>query len=313
MAHLSHFRAQVFDLGGRAFDKRLPAAPGFFGHPVEPRRVKFVTAIFVDKLAPVDPGLIGQFYHRTVDRHNPAVDPVKLVDQRLDPVVVQVQFVDQFDDLGAQFLVFGLFPGRKRRVFVQRRRDAQVLHVGKHRIIGRDPAEGFKHPRFQRRFHCRKRHVDLFVLVVVVFVFGFFNRVAVGILLGLGVFRGGFGGLGVQALDHRRVFRFVVHATAKCRLQVNDIAQQNVFVQKFVAPDSDGLEGQRAFAKSRDHGVSAGLDALGDGNLAFAAQKFDGSHFAQIHAHRIVGAVELFGLGRRNRHFARRRRLDHGG
>jgi hypothetical protein len=38
----------------------------------------------------------------------------------------------------------------------------------------------------------------------------------------------------------------------------------------------------------------AGLDALGDGDFAFAAEQFDGAHFAQIHAHRIVGTVGVF-------------------
>ena len=39
-----------------------------------------------------------------------------------------------------------------------------------------------------------------------------------------------------------------------------------------------------------DHRFAAGLDALGDGDFALARQQFDRAHFAQIHAHRIVGA-----------------------
>jgi hypothetical protein len=41
-------------------------------------------------------------------------------------------------------------------------------------------------------------------------------------------------------------------------------------------------------------GVAAGLDALGDGDFAFAAEQFHRAHFAQVHAHRIVGALDGF-------------------
>jgi hypothetical protein len=40
-----------------------------------------------------------------------------------------------------------------------------------------------------------------------------------------------------------------------------------------------------------DHRLAAGLDALGDGDLALARQQLHRAHLAQIHAHRIVGAV----------------------
>jgi hypothetical protein len=70
---------------------------------------------------------------------------------------------------------------------------------------------------------------------------------------------------------------------------------------EFLAPDDDRLEGQRAFAKPGNHGLAAGLDALGDGDFAFARQKLHRAHLAQVHAHRIVGAVgRLFLLCRGN-------------
>ncbi len=52
-----------------------------------------------------------------------------------------------------------------------------------------------------------------------------------------------------------------------------------------------------------DHHLAAGLDALGDGDLALARQELDRAHLAQIHAHRVVGAadilvVEIAGGGR---------------
>jgi hypothetical protein len=79
------------------------------------------------------------------------------------------------------------------------------------------------------------------------------------------------------------------------RFKVDDVAQQDLGFVELVAPDDDGLEGQRALAQALDHRLAAGLDALGDGDLAFARQQLDGAHLAQIHAHRIVGAVDRLG------------------
>jgi hypothetical protein len=78
-------------------------------------------------------------------------------------------------------------------------------------------------------------------------------------------------------------------------LQIDDVAQQDLGFVEFVAPDDDGLEGERALAQALDHGLAAGLDALGDGDLAFARQQLHRAHFAQIHAHRVIGAVDRLG------------------
>ena len=85
--------------------------------------------------------------------------------------------------------------------------------------------------------------------------------------------------------------------------QIDDVAQENLALVELVAPDDEGLEGQRAFAQAGDHRLAAGLDALGDGDFAFAREQLDRAHFAQIHAHRIVGALGRllgFGFGRRS-------------
>ena len=58
--------------------------------------------------------------------------------------------------------------------------------------------------------------------------------------------------------------------------------------QTVSASKVSGLSHKRA-----DHQFAAGLDALGDGDFAFARQQLDRAHLAQIHAHRIVGAVIL--------------------
>ena len=80
--------------------------------------------------------------------------------------------------------------------------------------------------------------------------------------------------------------------------EVDHLAQQDAAGAQLLAPDHDGFEGQRAFAQAADHGVAAGLDALGDGDLALAAEQLHRAHLAQVHAHRIVGAVVGAFLGR---------------
>ncbi len=86
------------------------------------------------------------------------------------------------------------------------------------------------------------------------------------------------------------------------RFEIDDVAEEDFAFVQFVAPDDDGLERQRAFAKPGDHRLAAGFDALGDGDFAFAREELDRAHFAQIHAHRIVGALGRlvgFGFGQR--------------
>ncbi len=51
-------------------------------------------------------------------------------------------------------------------------------------------------------------------------------------------------------------------------------------------------------SQAPDHRVAAGLDLLGDGDLALAGEEFDRAHLAQVHAHGVVGAVDGFLLGR---------------
>ena len=71
-----------------------------------------------------------------------------------------------------------------------------------------------------------------------------------------------------------------------------------LFVVELVAPDDDGLEGERALAQARDHRLAAGLDALGDRDFALAREQLHRAHLAQIHADRVVGALgRLLGLG----------------
>ena len=99
----------------------------------------------------------------------------------------------------------------------------------------------------------------------------------------------GHDGLAVGA-DHRRLHLLGVGAGVG-RFQIDDVAEENFSVVEFVAPDDDGLEGERAFAQPSDHRLAAGLNAFGDGDFALAREQLDRAHLAQIHAHGVVGAL----------------------
>ena len=81
--------------------------------------------------------------------------------------------------------------------------------------------------------------------------------------------------------------------TTVCGVQVDDIAQQDAALDQGFAPEQQRLDGQRTFADAADHLLAAGLDALGDGDLALAREQLDRAHLAQVHAHGIVGAADV--------------------
>ena len=81
-------------------------------------------------------------------------------------------------------------------------------------------------------------------------------------------------------------------ALGQHRLEVEDLAQLHAAFVEGVGPADDRVEGDRAFAQAPDHDVAAGLDALGDRDLALAGEQLDRAHLAQVHADRVVGAVD---------------------
>src|SRR5215470_7035676 len=81
------------------------------------------------------------------------------------------------------------------------------------------------------------------------------------------------------------------------RFEVDDVAQEDLTLVKLVAPNDDDLERERALAEPGDHRLAAGLDALGDRDLALTREQLHRAHLAQIHAHWIVRALgRLLGL-----------------
>src|SRR5207244_8209075 len=96
--------------------------------------------------------------------------------------------------------------------------------------------------------------------------------------------------------DNRRVEAALGIGAGLGGFEIDDVAKEDLSFVQLVAPDDDGLEGERAFAEARDHRLAAGLDALGNRDFAFAGEQLDGAHLAQIHAHGIVGALAGLGL-----------------
>ena len=104
-----------------------------------------------------------------------------------------------------------------------------------------------------------------------------------------------------RRLPRRSAICSARRALGQHRFEIEDLAQLHRAFVEGVRPFDDRVEGDRAFAQAPDHRVAAGLDALGDGDFALAAEQFDRAHFAQVHADRVVGAVDRFLLGRDGR------------
>ena len=98
------------------------------------------------------------------------------------------------------------------------------------------------------------------------------------------------------ASDQRRVHVVLGVGAGVSGFEIDDVAKEDLSFVEFIAPDDDGLEGQRAFAETCDHRLAAGLDAFRNRDFAFARQQFHRAHLAQIHADGIVGALAGLGL-----------------
>ncbi len=226
---------------------------------------------------------VAQAHQAAFKTDQALVDRIELLDEAFDTVVVERERLHVGDDFFAQLFVSLLLLARAlfaRDLLLK----LLVLLLAQLLVGAGDLVKGLEYLRFQFGFHCGKRH-GVFKLVVVLAAFAFSS------------WRAGDGDgccdLHLTANGRRR-FGF---GPLVGRFEIDDVAQQDLGVVQFVAPDDDGLEGEGAFAQARNHSLAAGFNALGDGDFAFAREQFDGAHFAQVHAHGVVGALGRFGLG----------------
>ena len=291
-------------------DKVLPAARSQLGDAQQPFGIELGILVVLQKVLARNAVALGEPHQFHVEADQPLVDVVELLDQRVDAILVERQRLHVGDDLLLQGFVFALLR-RRQGLVAELVLDILILQAAQLLVGVGDAVESFEHLRLELGLHRRKRHGILHI-VVVFEAFGARRRIAVetgrrrlrsGGRRALALLRGErFGGAGRGHVDLRRLL--AVRAGVG-RLEVDDVAQQDLGVVQFVAPDDDRLKGQRALAQAGDHRLAARLDAFGDGDFALAGEKLDRAHFTQIHAHRIVGAFGRFRTAGRHRRGAR--------
>ena len=219
------------------------------------------------------------------------------------------------DDVVLELLVAALLRGRER-IVAQLVLDVLVLQAAQPLVGIGDVVEGLDHLGLELGLDGGKRERILHVVVVeiafagrVLPILAFFAIGALESRLGRARARGRYRRLRQQrpaghrhdrlavGADHRRRHGLGVGAGIG-RFEIDDVAQEDLALVELVAPDDDGLEGERALAQAGDHRLAAGLDALGNGDLALARQQLHRAHFPQVHPYRVIGALgRLLGLG----------------
>src|SRR5690606_6799219 len=124
---------------------------------------------------------------------------------------------------------------------------------------------------------------------------GLFLGIVLGVFIFLLVIVGGFLlvlRLGRSGGDHR-VIGAGEPIVIRVDVAIEDIGQAPAFL-------GDALVfGENAVDRAGEHGdgrhdlADAFLDALGDLDLAFAGQQFDGTHLTHVHAYRVGGAPDV--------------------
>ena len=160
--------------------------------------------------------------------------------------------ISSFSDLVALLLAGG------ERVVAQRALDLLVLQLAELLVVGGDEVEGLEHLRLELRLHGGERKR---ILEIVLFVVEFFLGDALAILVVAGGrrCRGGrrvavaamTGRLAVHAFGQRLRRRGLGVRALIGGFEIDDVAEQNLAFVQLVAPDDDGLEGERAFAQAR--------------------------------------------------------------
>jgi hypothetical protein len=283
-------RAQLSDLPRALLDEVLPALAAERADALHPVRIELVALIVAQELVAGDAVALGEAHQPALVADQLLVDRVELADQRLDAVVVEREGLHVGDDDVLQLGLLLVLGGGVLRAGGLALRPLG-LELAQLPVIRRDGVEGLQHARLDLRLHGGERDVVLQVVLVVA-ALGGRRRLAV---------------LGFLALGELR--RVLAVRPGVGRLQIDDVAQEDLALDELVAPDDDRLEGQRALAEARDHRLAAGLDPLGDRDLALTGQELHRAHLAQVHPHGIVGAVGRLLGGGGDRDGARRRDL----
>src|SRR5579883_669922 len=306
-------------------DEILPALGGELRHAVEPARVELGAEIVLEKILAGDAVALGEPHHAALVADQALVDVVELLDEAIDARLVEAQRLHLGDDLLFQLLVLALLRGRERGA-LEAELDVLLLQPAQALVLARHRVEGLQHLRLELGLDRGERERVLHVVLVHLAFAG--GRCAVALLpavhLVLRLERGrggrrrrgrrdrrdrrgdgtarrvhagaGFGArLGRRTRHHGRGRHRLGVGSRIGRLEIDDVAQEDLSLVELVAPDDDRLEGERALAQAGDHRLAAGLDTLGDRDLTLARQQLDRAHLAQIHPHWIVGA--LAGLG----------------
>ncbi len=280
LTDVAHLAGIVLDELGPAHAVRL--------HRLAPVGIELGAEVGLEELHARDAVAVGQTQQAPFQPHQALVDRIELLDQGLDAVVVQLQRLEVLNDQVRQFVVL-LALGLGQVLAGQARLDQALLQLAEGLELGGDRVQR-RHDAFaQLGLHGRHRGTGPVVEIVVAVAFA------------LGAFRllrGGFDFLGFFFLGGDRVAGRTGpgHGAAIGLLEVDHLTQQDAAGAQLLAPHHDGFEGQGALAQAADHGVAAGFDALGDGDLALARQQLHRAHLAQVHAHGIVGAVVGLGL-----------------
>src|SRR5262249_17063172 len=253
-------------------------------HAVGPGLVQLVAEVLVDEILARHTETVGQPHQAALVRDKTLVYGVELLDQTLDAGVLERQALNVADDLVAQLIVATLLRAieplaRHLHLSFLIRQLAQLF------VRGGNVVEGLEHLRLELSLHGGEREGILVVILIVELAF---NAALAAILGTDGRDRRG----GRHACDRWR--RLGLRPFAG-RPQVDDIGQQDLGVHQLIAPNDDGLERQRTFAQARYYRLAAGLDALGDGDLALTRKQLDRAHVAQVHPHGIVRALRRLG------------------
>ena len=78
-------------------------------------------------------------------------------------------------------------------------------------------------------------------------------------------------------------------------VEYDDFLDRAAALAQVVADGDEFLDDDRRTSDGLHHDELAALDALGDGDFAFAREQRNGAHFAQVHANGIVGFFERAG------------------